>query len=114
MKSLMFLAAIGCCTAMPALADDDKRPTEVTITVVEDPEQLKEKINKIQLPEVHEEMRPVQKKDGKPQAPAKSSSSTGGQQRNESAAPHHDTNDKPIKPAKAEDERHHGESKLPH
>jgi len=118
----IFLAAIGWCTAMPAWADDDKRPAEVTITVVEDPEQLKEKINKIQLPGAHEETHPVQQ-TGKQPAPEKSSSITGGQHHNPtpehhpvnpSAAAHHDASEKPTNTRKVEDEIHHGESKLPH
>ena len=138
----VFLAAVGCCTVLPASADDDKRPAEVTITVVQDPEQLKEKINKIQLPEANEDTRPAQKTSKQP-ASDKSPSSTGGQQRNEttehhrdaggpqekenaekqraasseqreqSTAGHHDASDKPTTPGKVEDESRHGESKLP-
>jgi len=130
----ILLAAIGCWTAMPASADDDKRPAEVTITVIEDPEQLKEKINKIHLPEVHEDARPVQKTAKQP-TPEKTASSTGGQQHNETTERHHDgaerqratgseqrdqstesrhdANAKPTNPGKAEDESHHGDSKRP-
>lgn len=106
---------------MPASADDDKRPAEVTITVVEDPEQLKEKINKIHLPEMREEARQVQK-TGKQPAPEKSPRETGNQHRNEttdrhptdpSTAAQHDTSDKPTHAGKFKDEIHHGESRLP-
>lgn len=117
----ILLAVIGCCAAVPAAADDDKRPAEVTITVVEDPEQLKEKINKIHLPEMHEEARQVQK-TGKQTAPEKSSSPTGNQHRNETTDRHptdpptaaqHDTSDKPTHAGKVRDDIHHGESRVP-
>lgn len=117
----ILLAVIGCWTTLPASADDDRRPAEVTITVVDDPEQLKEKINKIQLPAVHEDVHAVQR-TGKQPAPEKSSSTTGGQHRNETTEHHptdpstvarHDTPDKPANPGKVKEEIRHGESKLP-
>lgn len=120
--AIFLAAAVGCCVTVPAQADDDKRPAEVTITVVEDPEQLKEKINKIHLPEVHEEARQVQK-TGKQSAPGQSSSNTGGQHRNETATEHHprdastaaqhDTSDKPTHAGKLKDEVPHAEPRLP-
>lgn len=117
----LLLATIGCWTAIPASADDDKRPAEVTITVVDDPEQLKEKINKIQLPAMHEDVHAVQR-TGKQPAPEKTSNTTAGQHRDEttehhptdpSTAAHHDTPEKPVNPGKVKEEIRHGESKLP-
>ncbi len=128
------LFAIGCCAAMPASADDDKHPADVTITVVEDPEQLKEKINKIRLPDANEDARAVQK--GGNRRESQQSASTGGQQRNEAVERqggekqpdagreqraaategHHDTSDKPsaVKPDKVdEDDTRHKDSKPP-
>ncbi len=129
------LFAIGCCAAMPASADDDKHPADVTITVVEDPEQLKEKINKIRLPDANEDARAVQK-GGNRRESQPSASGTGGQQRNEAVERqggekqpdagreqraaategHHDTSDKPsaVKPDKVdEDDTRHKDSKPP-
>jgi hypothetical protein len=86
----VLLAAIGCCATMPASADDDRHPADVTITVVEDPEQLKEKINKIPLPDADKDSRAAQK-GGNQRESQKSSSGTGGQQRNETAERHRDS-----------------------
>lgn len=49
----VLLGVFGCWAAAPAAAED-QTPADVTITVVENPEQLKEKINKIVLPEASE------------------------------------------------------------
>ena len=50
--SWMVIVVALAASALPGLASAaDKPVTDVTITVVEDPKQLKEKVNKISLPE---------------------------------------------------------------
>lgn len=51
-RSVLFVGALAVCAAEPAGATPpvDTDPKDVTITVVNDPEQLNEKVNRINLP----------------------------------------------------------------
>ena len=88
----VFLAVFGCCAAASASAAD-QRAADVTITVVEDPEQLKEKVNTIRLPDADEDSHAAQK-SGHQNESDKNSHNVGDQQGNEAAETKHDTGDK--------------------
>lgn len=97
---MALLAGLGCCAVAPASAED-KRPADVTITVVEDPEQLKEKINKIRLPDASEDSHAPQKSGNESR---KNSNAADSQQHNEAAEGHHDAGGQQHHDAT---ERHH-------
>jgi hypothetical protein len=98
----VFLAVFGCCAPAPASAVD-QRAADVTITVVEDPEQLKEKVNTIRLPEADnaDEDSHAAQKSGHPNESDKNSNDAGHQQRNEAAETNHDAGDKAQSAAEA-------------
>lgn len=89
---MVLLAALGCCAAGSASAAD-QRAADVTITVVEDPEQLKEKVNTISLPDADEDSHAAQE-SGHQDESQKNSNDAGDQQRDEAAESHHDAGDK--------------------
>jgi hypothetical protein len=66
-KSVLLLGALAGLTAAPARSTPpgDTDPKDVTITVVTDPEQLNEKVNRISLPPAVEEPPPASPKPGK-------------------------------------------------
>src|SRR3981081_548411 len=94
----VFLAVFACCAAASASAAD-QRAADVTITVVEDPEQLKEKVNTIRLPDADDaddadEDSHAAQKSGHQNESDKNSHNVGDQQGNEAAETNHDTGDK--------------------
>jgi hypothetical protein len=91
----VYLAVFGCCAAASASAAD-QRAADVTITVVEDPEQLKEKVNTIRLPDADDadEDSHAAQKSGHQNESDKNSHNVGDQQGNEAAETNHDTGDK--------------------
>ncbi|HEV7442979.1 MAG TPA: hypothetical protein VGO18_10325 [Steroidobacteraceae bacterium] len=91
----VFLAVFACCAAASASAAD-QRAADVTITVVEDPEQLKEKVNTIRLPDADDadgDSHGAQK-SGHQNESNKNSNDAGNQQRNEAAETNHDAGEK--------------------
>src|SRR3977135_2357136 len=94
----VFLAVVGCCATASASAAD-QRAADVTITVVEDPEQLKEKVNTIRLPDADDAddadgASHGAKKSGQQNESNKNSNDAGNQQRNEAAETNHDAGEK--------------------
>jgi hypothetical protein len=98
----VFLAVLGCCAAASASAAD-QRAADVTITVVEDPEQLKEKVNTIRLPDADDadEDSHAAQKSGHQNQSDKNSKDAGDQQRNEAAETTHAAGDKAHSAAEA-------------
>jgi hypothetical protein len=91
----VLLTVFGCCAAASASAAD-QRAADVTITVVEDPEQLKEKVNTIRLPDADDadgDSHAAQT-SGHQSEPDKNSHNVGDQQRNEASETNHDAGDK--------------------
>jgi hypothetical protein len=88
----VFLAVVGCCATASASAAD-QRAADVTITVVEDPEQLKEKVNTISLPDANEDSHAADK-SGHQNESDKNSNSANEPQPNEAAEINHDTGEK--------------------
>jgi hypothetical protein len=66
-KSVLMLGALAGLTAAPARSTPpgDTDPKDVTITVVTDPDQLNEKVNRISLPPAVEEPPSASPKPGK-------------------------------------------------
>jgi hypothetical protein len=95
----VLVAVLGCCSAASAAAAD-QRAADVTITVVEDPEQLKEKVNTIALPDAEEESHAVQP-SGHQNESDKVSNDTGRQHRSEAAETNPDGGDKAQSAAEA-------------
>jgi hypothetical protein len=94
----VFLAVLGCCAASASAADD--HASDVTITVVEDPKQLKEKVNTIRLPDADEDSRAAQK-SGHQTESDKNSHDAGDRQRNEAAESHRNSVNKTQSAAEA-------------
>jgi hypothetical protein len=91
----VFLAVLGCCSAGSAAAAD-QRAADVTITVVEDPEQLKEKVNTIRLPDADDadEDPHAQQNTGHRNESDKNSNDASDQQRNDAVEADHNAGDK--------------------
>jgi cobalamin biosynthesis protein CobT len=98
----VFLAALGCCATASASAAE-QRAADVTITVIEDPEQLKEKVNTIRLPDADDadEDPHAARKAGHRNESDKNSNEPGDQQRDDAAQVDHNASDKAQSVAEA-------------
>ena len=98
----VFLAVLGCCATASASAAE-QRAADVTITVIEDPEQLKEKVNTIRLPDADDadEDPHAARKSGHRNESDKNSNEPGDQQRDDAAQVDHNASDKAQSAAEA-------------
>src|SRR3981081_3387869 len=98
----VFLAVFACCATASASAAE-QRAADVTITVIEDPEQLKEKVNTIRLPDADDadEDPPAARKSGHRNESDKNSNEPGDQQRDDAAQVDHNASDKAQSAAEA-------------
>jgi hypothetical protein len=94
-KSVLLLGALAGLTAAPAgsAPPGDANPKDVTITVVNDPEQLNEKVNRISLPPAIEEPPHASPKPGKNADPSKQADHTQEKAAQDANGPNPDVGD---------------------
>jgi hypothetical protein len=98
----VLLAGLGCCATGPAAAAE-QRAADVTITVVEDPEQLKEKVNTISLPDADDvdEEPHTERKSGHRNESDKNSNDPGDPQHDDATEVNDNAGDKAQSAAEA-------------
>jgi hypothetical protein len=95
MRLTMSLLLFGCiaCTQWGAAAAADTGGTDLTITVVTDPDQLSEKVNTIKLPDGADDAAESSSGEDKKSEQAKPKDNTAGKADNDAEGPRRDKDD---------------------